>query len=126
MTASLQALKSQSLTASKSIDKSLLFAQNRLLDSTLPHQLKVVSYVRLCCSAIRTYHSFESNRMPTLNRKTPYLTMLNTLSECQLEWWNNCSISDSGYLVSDDYKLNALLQSLNSFVAQHLEVQQAA
>lgn len=99
----------------------LQFAQQKLLNNTISLQLRAVSYIRICYSVIQKFSKLGISIASTVNPKTPYLSLLAALSEHNLTWWDLCSISPAGYLVSSDRIISELLQPLNTFVAQHLE-----
>lgn len=109
----------------KSVHKNLHFAQQRLLDPYIPHELKTRSYVRICCSAISTYQRLGLSNDGIFRSKTPYLTLLGMLSSQDVNWWETCTISSSGYLRSNDAVIDQLLHPLNQLVAQHLGCQAA-
>jgi hypothetical protein len=99
----------------------LRFAQQKLLDHKIPLQLRAVAYIRICCSLIQKDSKLDLYITSTIHPKTPYLHLLSALSEQSPTWWDLCSISHAGYLISSDRIINELLQPLNAFVAQHLE-----
>lgn len=123
MTVSTQAPELQQVMVLQPIRKHLLFAQDRLLDPNIPFQLRALSYLRICSTAIRTYQRLEL-LAPSLDSKTPYLTLLGDLTNQHPEWWRFCEIADRGYLISSDRTINRILQPLNAFVALLLDLSQ--
>jgi hypothetical protein len=103
----------------------LISAQSKLLDRNIPHQLKIFSYIRICCFEIQKKRRINPFIASELHPQTPYLSLLATLANRDAAWWEECRITASGYLVSHDPTINNLLQPLNLFVSQQLE-QQAA
>ncbi|MFM7426389.1 MAG: hypothetical protein ACKO7W_15580 [Elainella sp.] len=109
------------------IRQKLIFAQQRLQDRHVPFQLAALSYLRLTCAAIQSAQRIgfsETLVSETLanQSKTPYLTLVYQLSEQSPHWWRFCQVSETGNLVSSDRQIQALLQPLNAFVAQLLEI----
>jgi hypothetical protein len=121
MTISTQVQKPQTITVLRPIFQLLSFAQNRLQDHHVPFQLAALSYLRICCSAMRTYQRLGLNPTPPVISNTPFLTLINQLIERQQNWWTLCLVSENGYLISNDRCIQELLQPLNTFMAQILE-----
>lgn len=99
----------------------LVFAQHKLLDPKIPHQIKVLSYIRICCIIIVNFRQLGLCVVPMLNYKTPYISLLGALHQRDIEWWNQCSITENGYLASSDPVIRDLVQPLNDLVARHVE-----
>ena len=126
MTISTHSCGLQSVIVLNSVCQQLIFAQQRLQDRNIPFYLGALSYLRISCAALRTYQKLELHSPSGFVSKTPYMTLLNQLAGRHQEWWKLCKVDDLGYLVSSDRHINALLPPLNTFVAQILEVPQAA
>jgi hypothetical protein len=126
MTISTQVPELQRIIVLQPIRQHLVFAQQRLQDRYVPFQLAALSYLRICCSAIQTYQRLGVNPTPILDSKTPYLTLVEKLLERHPSWWMLCCVSEYGYLISGDPTICALLQPLNDFAAQILELPLAA
>jgi hypothetical protein len=85
----------------------------------MPRQLKVTSYLRLCCLAIRKLRQKpELAGKPNLNEAFDgsYSHLLQALCNHNPEWWSHCWSSDRGILKSDDPTIDKLLQPLEYFV----------
>jgi hypothetical protein len=96
----------------------LSYAKMKLRDET-PRQLRMVSYLRLCCTAIRKLCQQpglvdKNNLEETLDNS--YSHLLQTLCNYSPEWWNYCWSSDRGILKSDDPTINKLLYPLEYFI----------
>lgn len=111
----------QSVAEYKAILYRLAFAKQKLLASEIPHRLRVISYLRISCSAMRKIHHLESNGSEDKASGTPYLSLLKSLSEHDLEWWNKCEVRGKAGLRSDDPAIEKLLQPLNTFINSRLE-----
>jgi hypothetical protein len=102
----------------KEIAHLLNYAKTKLL-AQIPRQLRMVSYLRLCCTAIRKLH-----QQPRLSGKNSvgeafddsYSHLLQALCNHSPEWWRRCWSSDRGILKSDDPIIDKLLQPLEYFI----------
>jgi hypothetical protein len=102
----------------KEIAHLLNYAKTKLL-TEMPRQLRMASYLRLCCTAIRKLH-----QQPGLSSKSSiggafddsYAHLLQALSNHNSEWWRRCWSSDRGILKSDDPIIDKLLQPLEHFI----------
>lgn len=96
----------------------LNYARTKLL-TEMPQQLKMTSYLRLCCLAIR-----KLRQNPGLASKSSlneafddsYSHLLQELCDRNPEWWRHCWSSDRGILKSDEPTIDKLLQPLEYFV----------
>lgn len=125
MTTSTQMPQLQRVVVLQPVRYHLVFAQQRLLDRTIPFQLRAQSYLRICCSAIKTYQRLCLYSAAAPNSNTPYLTLLGQLVDYNPKWWQACHIDSIGYLVSNDPIIDQWLQPLNLFAAQILKSQAA-
>lgn len=112
----------QTIDCSKDLDKEVVYlldyARTKLL-TKMPQQLKMTSYLRLCCLAIR-----KLRQKPELAGKLnlneafddSYSHLLQALCDRNPEWWRHCWSSDRGILKSDNPTLDKLLQPLEYFV----------
>ncbi|MDV2997499.1 MAG: hypothetical protein N4J56_007204 [Chroococcidiopsis sp. SAG 2025] len=96
----------------------LNYARTKLL-TEMPRQLKMTSYLRLCCLAIRKLR--QKPRLagePSLKEvfDDSYSHLLQALCDRNPEWWRHCWSSDRGILKSDDPTIDKLLQPLEYFV----------
>ena len=98
----------------------LIAARARLADPAVPLRLKALSYVRLGCAAMRTAERGIPRAQRHLGSQTSYLTLLAALSRCDPAWWNLCSVTRQGSLVSANPATAALLLPLYLFAAQRL------
>ncbi len=111
-------IESCSTLLDKEIAYLLNYAKIRLL-SEMPRQLKMISYLRLCCAAIRGL-----NQNSQLSGKdsvgeafdNSYAHLFQSLCNHNPEWWKYCWISDRGILKSDDPIIGKLLQPLEYFI----------
>jgi hypothetical protein len=118
MTTSIQVDKPCSSEFNKEIAYLLDYARMKLL-TEMPRQLRMVSYLRLCCIAIR-----KLQQQPELSSKNSlqvafndsYLYLLQALCQSSPEWWKYCWSSNRGILKSDDATIERLLQPLESFI----------
>jgi hypothetical protein len=102
----------------KEIAHLLNYATTKLLDE-MPRPLRMVSYLRLCCTAIRKLH--QQPELPGKNSlgkafDDSYSHLLQALCNHSPEWWNHCWSSDRGILKSDDPTIDKLLQPLEYFI----------
>jgi hypothetical protein len=109
-----QTTESCSTDLDKEIVHLLDYARTKLL-TRIPRQLKMTSYLRLCCLAIRKLHQ---RRGLALNEAfdDSYSQLLQVLCNHNPEWWRHCWSSDRGILKSDDPTIDKLLQPLEYFV----------
>jgi hypothetical protein len=94
------------------------YARTKLL-TKMPRQLKMTSYLRLCCLAIHKLHQKpELIGKSSLNEAFDgsYSQLLQAFCNHNPEWWRHCWISDRGILKSDDPAIDKLLQPLEHFV----------
>lgn len=94
------------------------YARTKLL-TEIPRQLKMTSYLRLCCLAIgKLRHSPRLADKPSLNEAfdDSYSHLLQALCDRNPEWWRHCWSSERGILKSDDPTIDKLLQPLEYFV----------
>ncbi|NJO43865.1 MAG: hypothetical protein HC865_25695 [Cyanobacteria bacterium RU_5_0] len=124
MTISTQVPELQRIIVLQPIRQHLMFAQQRLQDRNVPFQLAALSYLRICCSAMKIYQQFGLILTSTEDSKTPYLALVNRLLARHPEWWRLCCVNDHGYLISGDRRVRELLQPLNTFMTQILEAPQ--
>ena len=110
------------LTDYQTTIRQLAFAKQKLFAQNIPHRLKAISYLRICCSAMKKLHYFPSNHQWSKSQKTPYLSLLKSLSQRDPQWWNHCQVSDDKGLTSSDPIINELLQPLNVFVESRLNL----
>ena len=103
-----------------SIQYQLVYAQEKLMTTTLPLELRAISYIRICCSAMRKSCLLQqpgsTQRSISVNKPKPYLELLGCLSQEVPNWWNTCYVSDEGFLESHNANIQRLLQSINAFV----------
>ncbi|WP_190796092.1 hypothetical protein [Leptolyngbya sp. FACHB-541] len=96
----------------------LNYARTKLL-TQMPRQLKMTSYLRLCCLAIRKLRQ-EPRLVGKLGLNEAfddsYSHLLQALCNHNPEWWRHCWSSDRGILKSDDPTIDNLLQPLEYFV----------
>jgi hypothetical protein len=98
----------------------LIAARGRLVDPAVPLRIKAVSYICLCCAAMRTAERRTPRARHRLGPRTSYLDLLAALARHDPAWWTLCSITRHGYLVSADPAIAALLLPLYMFTAQRL------
>jgi hypothetical protein len=102
----------------QTIRQILKYAKHKLQTSRIPHFLRVTMYLRICCLAIQ--HSVLSEQQISLG--SLYHTLLHWLWECEPDWWEHCTISDSRGIISSNVRVQDLLQPLEEFVNQFAEV----
>ncbi|NJL38583.1 MAG: hypothetical protein HC899_18930 [Leptolyngbyaceae cyanobacterium SM1_4_3] len=112
----------QTIDCSTDRDKEIVhlldYARTKLL-TEMPQQLKITSYLRLCCLAIRKLNrKLELAGKPDINEAfdNSYSQLLQALCHHNPEWWKHCWSSDRGILKSDDPTIDKLLQPLEYFV----------
>jgi hypothetical protein len=101
----------------QTIRQLLRYAKHKLQTSRIPHFLRVTMYLRICCLAIQ--HNVLSEQQISLG--SLYHTLLHWLWECEPEWWEHCTISDSRGIISSNVRVQDLLQPLEEFVSQFVE-----
>ena len=97
----------------------LHYAKNKLL-AKMPQQLKMVSYLRLCCTAMRKLHQqpgLADRHSMGETFDASYAHLLRDLCHHNPEWWKHCWLDDHGRLKADDPVIDQLLQPLSSFIA---------
>jgi len=99
-----------------SIQTLLQLAQHQLQASHMPAAIKIALYLKICCLAIQK--SFLAEQPIPAERL--YHNLMQWLSECEPQWWQECSITESG-ITSDNARIRDLLQPLADFVQQFLE-----
>ena len=104
------------LTEKQMVLYQLAFAKQKLFAPDIPLRLKAISYVRICCSAMKKLDYFPSSDRGSNYHKTPYLSLLKLLSQTDSQWWNKCQVTYEGKLRSDDPMIERLLQPLNNFI----------
>jgi len=108
-------IKSCSTPLNREIAHLLRYAETKLL-SEMPQQLKMASYLRLCCAAIRKLHQATGKDIVGETFNDSYSYLLQALYNRNPQWWKRCLISDRGVLKSDDPIIDKLLQPLESFI----------
>lgn len=108
------AINDQSIT--QSIQKLLQLAQRQLQVSQIPSSIKIALYLKICCLAIQK--SFMAEQPIPAERL--YHNLMQWLSECEPEWWQQCSITARG-ITSHNARIQDLLQPLTDFAQQFLE-----
>jgi hypothetical protein len=91
------------------------YAETKLL-SEMPQQLKMASYLRLCCAAIHKLHQTAGKDIVGETFDDSYSHLLQALCNHNPAWWKRCLISDRGILKSDDPIINKLIQPLEYFI----------
>jgi hypothetical protein len=110
-------IKSCATPLDKEIADLLSYAKIKLL-TEMPQQLKMVSYLRLCCAALRNLH--QKSSLPGKESlgaafDDSYSHLLQALCNHNPEWWKHCWISNHGILKSDDPIIDKILQPLEDF-----------
>ena len=105
----------------KAILHQIAFAKQKLLAPEIPHQLKVISYIRINCSAMRKMNRIESIGRGQKHANMSYLDLLRSLSKHDREWWDKCDITNEGELTSADPTIGVLLHPLSIFIKKQLE-----
>ena len=104
------------LTDDQTVLDQLTFARRKLFAPDIPLYLKAISYLRICCSAMNKLDYFPSNDRGSNYHKTPYLSLLKSLSQADSQWWNKCHVTYEGKLRSNDPIIDRLLQPLDHFI----------
>lgn len=103
MSISTQMAECYSVELDTEIAHLLNYAKVKLL-SEMPRQLRMVSYPRLCCVAIRKLRQQSSLSSKPSFKETfdgAYLPLLQALCKQNPQWWQQCWSSDRGILKSD-------------------------
>ena len=100
----------------------LQFAQRCLRNRNLSFQVAALAYIRICCIAMQTYQRSGIRSGHTVGSTPSYLVLVERLTEHHSDWWNLCCASENGYLISADRTIRDLLQPLNDFAIQILEI----
>ena len=107
---------------SDNFDKKIVHLLNDVKTKMLTEmlrQLRMVSYLRLCCTAIRKLNQWlESSGKSSVEVSfdSSYSHLLQALCKHNSEWWKRCWSNDRGILKSDDPIIDKLLQPLEQFV----------
>ncbi len=113
-------LVAQWLISDAEVIRLLSYAKIKLLTEGIPLQLKAVSYLRLCCTAMRKLHQtfkpIEPNNSNEPTEDSSFSNLLADLCHHNPEWWKQCWISDHGVLRSNDAAISKLLQPLGYFI----------
>lgn len=104
-----------SIAAEPSIPTLLQFAQQQLQTPDLPASIKITLYLKICCLAIQK--SFLAEQPIPAERL--YHNLMQWLSECEPEWWQQCVITAKG-ITSNNARIQDLLQPLTDFVQQEI------
>jgi hypothetical protein len=112
----------QTAIALHSIRQKLTVAQQYLQDCHSPFQLAVLTYLRLIGLAMQTAQRANLRELLPIPSKTPYLSVLGQLIAQSPDWWQQCDVSEEGYLTSSDCTLQMLIQPFNTFVQQALNL----
>jgi hypothetical protein len=106
-----------------SIRHQLIYAQQKLMMSEVPLSLSAISYVRICCAAMRKFDRLKQAANPFQpnypTAQAPYLNLLGRLAQEVPDWWTTCYVSRDGLLESNNLKIYQLLRPLNHFVQAH-------
>ncbi|MBW4554414.1 MAG: hypothetical protein KME59_00455 [Trichormus sp. ATA11-4-KO1] len=90
-------------------------ARQLLLGTPNPELLRIVSYLRICCSVMEIDYLQALTEKGDKLRETPYfISLLKSLFEYDPEWWQNCKVSADGDLKSDDPIIAEILQPLEA------------
>ncbi|UBF25775.1 hypothetical protein K9N68_30200 [Kovacikia minuta CCNUW1] len=114
-----EAPESYPVTCEEEVTRLLNYAKIKLLAVGTPMELKVASYLRLCCVAIHKLRQslgvmdMESSEAGVEHR---YSELLQSLCNYSPEWWKQCWISDRGALKSTNSAIDQKLQPLRYFV----------
>jgi hypothetical protein len=108
-------IESCSTPLNREIAHLLHYAETKLLNE-MPQQLRMTSYLRLCCAAIRKLHQTTGKEIVGVTFNDSYSHLLQVLCNHNPQWWQRCLISDRGVLKSDDLIIDKLLQPLESFI----------
>jgi hypothetical protein len=99
-------------TFEQKLQQQLRAAKQKLQAPDTPHLLKVVAYLRICCSAMRTHWLVQEGIYPG----NLYLDLMDFLGSYDSEWWKQCRITNSQGLTSINPYIWQLLQPLEEFV----------
>jgi hypothetical protein len=94
------------------LQQRLQAAKQKLQAPDTPHVLKVVAYLRICCSAMRTHWLVREGIYPG----NLYLDLIDFLRSYDSEWWKQCRITNTQGLTSINPYIWQLLQPLEEFV----------
>jgi hypothetical protein len=112
--------ESQSRNSVPEVMNLLDHAKSKLRAEDIPMQMKAVSYVKLCCTAIRklpkAVNVIETECRRELVTDNLYSSLLSDLCHLDSHWWMQCQISDRGVLQSTNTEIDYLLQPLAYFV----------
>lgn len=90
----------------------LFKARRKLLNEEVPNRLKMVSYLRLSCSASTKHKKINISLDGQTYQGVHFYTLLRLLSEHDACWWENCFVAENGTLDSYDSTLHDLLSPL--------------
>lgn len=101
----------------RTIEQLLEYAKQKLRTPQMPHFMKVTVYLRYCCLAIQKSLSEEHQALVG----NFYHDLLQWLWECEPNWWEQCFITDTDRITSQNIQIQDLLQPLEDFVSQFSE-----
>lgn len=99
------------LTTEQTVEQLLKQATQKLQTACIPHFLKVTMYLRICCLAIQ--QTLAPEQRDILGNL--YHTLLQWLWECEPDWWDQCTITDTYTIASHNARIRDLLRPLEDF-----------
>jgi len=102
----------------RALKNQLQAAKSKLRVANPFHLMKVTAYLRACCAAIQKGFPAEVRPYPD----NLFLTLIQSLVECEPEWWKQCEITGTYRLTSDNACIQELLNPLEDFVQRFTEV----
>lgn len=88
----------------------LLFIQDKLQNSTISLKIRILSYLRICCTLLdNAQHAADADDIYLPS----YVELLNQLCQISLRWWELCYVTDQGKLRSTHPHVDQLLHPLS-------------
>lgn len=102
----------------QTVEQLLKQATKKLRTACIPHFLKVTMYLRVCCLAVQ--QTLAPEQQDVLGNI--YHTLLQWLWECEPDWWDQCTITDTYKIASHNPRIRDLLRPLEEFTNRLSEV----
>lgn len=100
------------VTANPSICHLIRLAKRKLHSIHGTFELKIAAYLKFCCLAIEKSYEI-GQRTPPSNL---YFNLMQWLSECDQEWWQQCLITTDRGIISNNACIQDLLKPIENFV----------
>lgn len=90
--------------------RTLAYARAKLLNKSIPMQLRAVSYLRISCYSWQKLQNLGVG-LPIETANIQFSFLLNLLTKYDPCWWDKCTVSNQGILRSENNVIQDLLES---------------